>query len=262
MLRTKDIILIFGIIILFNSCKDVQKGYYENGDIKSEIEVKDNMKNGVAKWYYPTGSLQVESFFVNDKEQGKVKKYYKNGSLNIIANFKDGLQDGDFVEYYSNGNLKSEQFFTKGEQDKEYKSYFFNNQLSMFAIHEKGKSIFYEKYDSLGNWIDEFRWVDVFYKDTIFKGDEYKFKVEIKGPQIAGNDSVFFYFSVNKAKDLPIIVDTTIYPIKDNVVNISFKANEIGEFLCAGVISTKSNSGKRKDHNVPNHIFYIVDREL
>ena len=257
----KNILVLVSVLTLITSCKDVQKEYYENGNIESEIEVKDNMKNGVAKWYYINGKLNFEANYVNDKEEGELRKFYEDGILNTVAFFKEGLQDGDFIEYYHDGNLKSEQFFTKGIQDKEFKSYYLNGQLSMYAILEMDETVYFIKYDSLGNWIDEFRWIEVNIEDTIILGGNYDIILEIAGPEILVHDSAVCAFVIIETEGEKEIENKLFY-VKDNTISFSFTAKEVGQFFYSGIVLTNEKNKKKKNHKIEYGNFYVIDKAV
>jgi hypothetical protein len=84
--------------------------------------------------------------------------YYDNGKIERIIPYKNNKMDGMFLMYYRNGKLKEKHCVTNGE------------------------SIFYEKYDSLGKYISDYRDIKIFkQKDTIFLGNNYKAGIHILG---------------------------------------------------------------------------------
>ena len=261
--RMKNILVLVSVLTLITSCKDIQKEYYKNGNVESEIEVKDNMKNGLSRWYYPNGELKFEANYVNDKEEGKVKKFYDNGKLNTTAYFKNGIQDGNFIEYYHDGGLKSELYYTNGIQDKVNKFYYTNQQLRMEALSNKGATVYYIKYDSLGNWLDEFMWLEVTTKDTVFVGEEYRFDIKIPGPTITKEDSVVCTFDIIDMENKTPIenrIEHELFLVKDNFISFSYTANRTGSFFYYGIVITNDRNKKRKEHKIEMGNIYVIDK--
>lgn len=110
----------------------IQKIYYDTGELKCEIPVKNNVKHGVVRCYYKSGALQVQFTMNNNKENGITRFYYENGKLESEVPFKNGNIDGTAKSYYENGAFKGETQYKNGKRDgKEIK---YNKDGSIFAI--------------------------------------------------------------------------------------------------------------------------------
>ena len=107
-----------------NISTNIQKTYYKNsGEIKSEITVKNNKKNGVAKKYYPTGELHTLVNYVDNVKEGEAIWYYKNGQAYRVTQYINGKMEGLRKKYYENGKLQAEIPFKNNnliEGTKEY----------------------------------------------------------------------------------------------------------------------------------------------
>ncbi len=44
-------------LVAFTKAEGIEKSYYPNGNIKSEIEYKNEKENGLVKYYYKNGIL-------------------------------------------------------------------------------------------------------------------------------------------------------------------------------------------------------------
>ena len=75
----KLLILLFSILISFNSYGETESDYYINGPIKTEKNYKDGKRDG--KW----------------------TEWYENGQIKEVENYKDGDQDGKWIVWYKNG---------------------------------------------------------------------------------------------------------------------------------------------------------------
>lgn len=55
--------------------------YYENGDLKLSVEVKDGLKNGDLKFYHENGEIYIKGEYEDDEPTGKWKYYDEEGEL-------------------------------------------------------------------------------------------------------------------------------------------------------------------------------------
>ena len=87
------------------------KSYYDNGNLKFEVNYKDGKGNGIVKIYYPNGNLESEANFKDGKKEGLFKGYYENGNIRIEGNYKDDKLEGLSKRYYENGNLIAQYYY-------------------------------------------------------------------------------------------------------------------------------------------------------
>ena len=130
-------ILLIEIILL--SCNENtisddlnRKKYYSNGKLKSEVPIKNKMKNGLANFYFENGSIEQSVNYENDVQNGKATFYYSNGNLKAEGYFKNGLQFGEFKFYNQNGKLEETQDFQLVKEKiylNQYKKYGKNGEL-------------------------------------------------------------------------------------------------------------------------------------
>ncbi len=76
--------------VLVCYAEDKQKTFYENDQIKTEIQYKDGKQDGVFKRYYKNGILQSESTYRDGKLDGITKEYYYNGKLKAEISYQNG----------------------------------------------------------------------------------------------------------------------------------------------------------------------------
>ena len=69
----------------------VKKEFFENGQLKSEYQYRNDMKHGVAIVYYPNGTLKGEATFKNDELEGSVVSYFENGNMEIQGFYTNGI---------------------------------------------------------------------------------------------------------------------------------------------------------------------------
>lgn len=111
----------------------VEKTYHENGQIKSELEVINDIAHGLYKEYHDNGQLRVtirfekghqvdgvvDSFdengrlirtveIINGNKNGPYKEFYTSGTIKKEGEYKDDEIIGKSIEYYEDGNIKVE----------------------------------------------------------------------------------------------------------------------------------------------------------
>ncbi len=155
----------------------VYKEYYENGELRSEVVLRDEQLNGLAKAYTKKGTLYAERNYVNgiiegnyknyyfsgelhsigvaknNKTNGEQKTYYKTGELMEDANMRDGIYHGKTVNYYKSGVRQNEAFYEYGCL-KEFSQYKKSGKLKKkYSKEEIGKLFIfmYPNNDYCGN---------------------------------------------------------------------------------------------------------------
>lgn len=113
--------------------------YYESGELKEEIILKDE-NNILIKRYYKNGKIEVELNLKNKKAEGISKGYYENGQIKFEYNYKDGQLNGLCKEYYENGQLASEGNFIKNQPNGLHKKYNINLNTKKEILYEKGRT--------------------------------------------------------------------------------------------------------------------------
>lgn len=86
----------------------VKESYFDNGNLKSEITIKNKRKNGPAKKYYTTGELHTKVNYVNNIKDGEAIWYYKNGQPYRITQYKNNKITGVRKLFYEDGTLMAE----------------------------------------------------------------------------------------------------------------------------------------------------------
>lgn len=82
----------------------IRYGYYESGKLK--YERKED--SGYYKGFYEDGQLKTEANYIENELSGKWKSYDENGNLIWVVTYQDGYRHGIYQQYHKNGNLKVE----------------------------------------------------------------------------------------------------------------------------------------------------------
>jgi antitoxin component YwqK of YwqJK toxin-antitoxin module len=123
----------------------VQRMYFSNGKMESEINYNTGLLEGDYKKYTKDGTLINDRKFKKGKEAGKCISYYDNGKKMFEETWKDGIKDGDFIFYLPNDSIKFEEHYKKGIPEGTFKEYYENRQLQSLVVYVKGKVVS-EKY--------------------------------------------------------------------------------------------------------------------
>ncbi len=104
-MRKSAILLAVSIMLVSSTTyAEVRKLYYPNGQLKLEVNFKDDKLEGI-KRYYESGKLKEEANIKDHKLEGIGKAYYKSGQLKFKGNYKDGKLHGLTKEYQPKGNV-------------------------------------------------------------------------------------------------------------------------------------------------------------
>ena len=105
----KLLILLFSILISFNSYGETETDYYENGQIKIEANYKDEKKDGKWTSWYENGQIKLERNYKDDHIDGKWTEWDENGQIKSEAIYKDGV----CINFVSRDSLSYQGFKSK-----------------------------------------------------------------------------------------------------------------------------------------------------
>ncbi len=90
-----------------------KKGYtgvyksYRNGNLYSEVTLKNGKKDGPAKKYYPGGQVHTTVTYENDVKTGISRWYYTNGLVYRETPYKNGMINGIQKKYHKDGSVQA-----------------------------------------------------------------------------------------------------------------------------------------------------------
>ncbi len=225
-LRRVAISMVLFSLLAIGCKEDTVKEYYDSGELRKELTLKNGIPEGTVKEYHRNGQLKSEAFMKEGKLNGEKRVYYESGALEWSAEYVDGEEHGIFRQFSDNGRMVSEAQFANGLQHgittvyrKDGKVEFVENYLnglthgvsktfypngtrSFFALSENDITMYYEDYDSLGVLIEKFRaHVITIAHDTLRAGNEFHAKIEIYGPLNLGHQIEVCLFKNPSPKD-------------------------------------------------------------
>jgi len=99
----------FKNIILYNNYKikmaEVKREYYNSGELRYEVIVINDIKNGLYKEYFENGQLAEMHTYIDNKLNGEYESYYRNGKLSCKCTYIDDKLNGEYKSYCDNGKL-------------------------------------------------------------------------------------------------------------------------------------------------------------
>jgi antitoxin component YwqK of YwqJK toxin-antitoxin module len=67
---------LFIALSVFVSCSDnIQKSYWDDGTLKSELRYKDGKLDGECVWYYSNGQKVLQAFYKDDLKEGHALRW-------------------------------------------------------------------------------------------------------------------------------------------------------------------------------------------
>ena len=82
--------------------------YFENGNIRLEIEYKDGIKNGFWKKYFRQGGLMYEINYIDDKYDGEWREYWFPNVLREYSTYKNGKKIGESFSFFVCPNFSNQ----------------------------------------------------------------------------------------------------------------------------------------------------------
>lgn len=166
---------LFALDVNDKSLKDINdnkinKEFYPNGQLKSEIPYLNNKPEGKARFYTPTGNLKYENYYKNGVVQvfylydekgyktimpcrkgiphGLAITYFSNGKIRKKIPMRNGRIHGKQIVYREDGTLLEEVWYKKGIYHGPQKAYYRNGNLKKIIhfkneeFHGKAKSYY------------------------------------------------------------------------------------------------------------------------
>ncbi len=133
----------------------VQKLYYSNGKMESEVNYNLGQLHGVYKKFNKEGILINDRNFKNGKEHGKCISYYDDGKKMLEENWNEGIKNGAFILYLPNDSIQYEENYKKGIPDGKFEDYHENRQIKSKITYLKGKITSEQYWNQYGQSITE-----------------------------------------------------------------------------------------------------------
>ncbi|RLD78420.1 MAG: hypothetical protein DRJ15_11590 [Bacteroidetes bacterium] len=131
MKRAPNIVVLLTLAIIFSACSDVEKTYWENGNIKSELPYKNAKLNGTAIWYYEDGTVQMEVPYEDDEIKGTSIRYHDNGRKELEETYINNVRQGKAVAYSYPGKRIEQKYYVNDTLHGKYYKWHGNSELQI-----------------------------------------------------------------------------------------------------------------------------------
>ena len=111
---------------------------YENGQVKTEMALRNGQKHGITKIYFDSGKINEFRSFKKSLMHGKWETWNEPGKKIAEANYRNGKKDGKWYVWDENGTLRYDMIYKKGKKTGTW-----------FIFDEKGKEVNSKKYDNI-----------------------------------------------------------------------------------------------------------------
>jgi len=111
------ILLFFTLNLLAQ--QDTLTTYFPNGKIESKVSIKNKIRSGAAWIYYDNGNLKQELNYVNGKVSGLVKNYTAAGILYEMFVVEAGKREGPTSYFDSLGVYQKDVMYVEGRMVQE-----------------------------------------------------------------------------------------------------------------------------------------------
>ena len=116
--------------------------YYSNNNLKKNINIENNEKDGLFETFYSNGESKEKGYYQNGERIGLFKIFNEDGTLKEALEYKDIEKEG----FYDTGELKEKITYNHNVKHGEFKIFYKNGDLKEKGHYEEGKLIWRENY--------------------------------------------------------------------------------------------------------------------
>ena len=116
--------------------------YYSNNNLKKNINIENNEKDGLFETFYSNGESKEKGYYQNGERIGLFKIFNEDGTLKEALEYKDIEKES----FYDSGELKEKITYNHNVKHGEFKIFYKNGDLKEKGHYEEGKLIWRENY--------------------------------------------------------------------------------------------------------------------
>ncbi|MGQ1786468.1 toxin-antitoxin system YwqK family antitoxin [Saccharicrinis sp. GN24d3] len=118
----------------------IWKAYYQNRNLKHEINFINGEAKGTARFYYKNGTLRESGNWQLDHWEGSYQYYFESGELSYDWYYNEnGKREGEQVYYHANGKKMYQGKWENGKTDGTLKVYNDSGQLVLEKTYNNGQ---------------------------------------------------------------------------------------------------------------------------
>ncbi|QUS35708.1 toxin-antitoxin system YwqK family antitoxin [Falsirhodobacter algicola] len=173
MIRTAAILLCLSTPAFAQSPDGMQKDFYDDGTLASEVMHSGGERDGPSRFYYPTGQLYKDEVYEAGRKDGVERTYHENGQLADETHWTQGTQDGEYRTYDPDGNLTLRGTYAMGQPDGEETVFWPSGARRSVRHFDHGREVGLSQswspegaltaeaeYTDAGDFVRERRWTD------------------------------------------------------------------------------------------------------
>lgn len=115
------------------------KYWYDDGNLKSTVDVVDGTTNGKLEVYYANGTVGESSGYVNDKYENEFRSYHPLGGMKLKKNAVGGVWNGKTTEYHLSGAPAWEYDQKEGKAEGMVKQFFPSGTVEYEGNYKAGQ---------------------------------------------------------------------------------------------------------------------------
>lgn len=141
MQKIKTLLLLLVVIsLMVTACTKVEREYYPNGRLKSEIHYRNGIENGMMTYYHENyNSKELEVNMKNGKKNGQCIRYFFNGKIESVAYYEEDIITGVEQLFDLRGNLIMETHYVNGVKEGPYHTWFEKNLPKEVGAYKNDK---------------------------------------------------------------------------------------------------------------------------
>jgi antitoxin component YwqK of YwqJK toxin-antitoxin module len=97
-------------------CHVIDSTWYENGNLKTVINLIGDKKNGPYLEFDINGKILTKKYFTLNKKDGIWYQYFESGKIMGKTGFKLGQNDGEFIVYFEDGRIRFKAVYKDGKR--------------------------------------------------------------------------------------------------------------------------------------------------
>ena len=113
--------------------------WYENGQMSSSGNFKENRQDGLWTFWYENGQMLSKGQWLLGNRDGSYTRWYENGQKKEERNYKDGKKDGLHITWNDIGQIKNKTYFLNNMRDGKDTTYYVDDDYILSGV-SKNKS--------------------------------------------------------------------------------------------------------------------------
>lgn len=163
------------------SDNNIRREYFANGNLKTEISVKDSFRHGPTKNYDSEGHLLSEVNYVDNVKEGITTNYYvPSGNVNSTLEYVAGVKQGNEIWYYESGKEYRVTPYVDGKMNGVQKYYYESGALMAevpYKDNYPGKGL--KEYEEDGTLIDDYPTIVITKEDHLATANSILLKISL-----------------------------------------------------------------------------------